>query len=190
MLKQSSKEIRVNLKQQRPFVMLFTGHSGSGKSSISNAVELELLKIKKHTYLLDGDDIRNGLNKDLQFTKKCRSENARRITQVSKLFIDSGLIVLAAIVSPFREDRKLTRDAFQKGDFIEIFIDVPIKICESRDHKGLYKKARQGDILNFTGIGQVYDSPKIPEIRIKNYDTSLKDSVQQVINYLYRNNYI
>jgi adenylylsulfate kinase len=179
----SSKE-RSALKGQVPCVLWFTGLSGSGKSTIANAVESKLLELKKHTYLLDGDNIRMGLNKDLTFSDMDRVENIRRIGEVSKLFIDSGLIVLTAFVSPFLADRETVRSLLPEFTFIEVFVDTPLDICESRDPKGLYKKARNGEISNFTGISSPYEAPISPEIHIANEDNSVEEAAQKVLNYL------
>ena len=143
---------RKKILKQSPFVLWFTGLSASGKSSIANLVEQKLFNMKYKTYLLDGDNVRHGLNKDLGFDEKSRVENIRRIGEVAKLFNDSGLIVLTAFISPFISDRKLVRDLFPEGNFLEVFIDSSLEICEQRDPKGMYKKARSGKINNFTGI--------------------------------------
>jgi len=185
-----TKEQRSIHKNQKPCILWFTGLSGSGKSTLANHLEEELFKRGFHTYLLDGDNIRNGLNNDLGFNQISREENIRRIGEVSKLFIDSGIIVLAAFISPFKKDRKIVRSLVEKHEFIEIFVDTPLKICENRDSKGLYKKARNGEIKNFTGIDSPYESPVNPEISIQNYDTSIKFNIDKIMYYLNKNKYI
>ncbi|MDY0365412.1 MAG: adenylyl-sulfate kinase [Arcobacteraceae bacterium] len=185
-----SKEDRAVLLEQKPCVLWFTGLSGSGKSTIANAVELELYKRGIKTYLLDGDNVRHGLNSDLGFSDKDRIENIRRIAEVSKLFVDSGLIVLTAFISPFRDDRYLVRDLLDDGEFIEIFVDTPLEVCEQRDPKGLYKKARDGKIKNFTGIDSPYEKPIKAEINIINDKISVDSGVETIIEYLKNKEYI
>jgi adenylylsulfate kinase len=185
-----TKEQRSSLTNQKPCVLWFTGLSGSGKSTIANAVEEKLYKNGNFTYLLDGDNIRHGLNKDLGFSEEDRVENIRRIGEVSKLFVDAGLIVLSAFISPFRKDRDFVRSLVKVGEFIEIFIDTPIEECEKRDPKGLYKKARNGEIKNFTGIDSPYEPPVNSEIHIKNVNISVDEASDAVINYLIKNKYI
>lgn len=185
-----SKEDRAVLLEQKPCVLWFTGLSGSGKSTIANAVELELYKRGIKTYLLDGDNVRHGLNSDLGFSDKDRIENIRRIAEVSRLFVDSGLIVLTAFISPFRDDRDLVRNLVQNGEFIEIFVDTPLEVCEQRDPKGLYKKARDGEIKNFTGIDSPYEKPIKAEINIINDKISVDSGVETIIEYLKNRGYI
>ena len=185
-----TKESRSKSKDQKPCVLWFTGLSGSGKSTVANAVELKLNELKKHTYILDGDNIRLGLNKGLTFSDEDRIENIRRIGEVSKLFIDAGTIVLTAFISPFRKDRQQVRDLIQSTEFIEVFIDTPLEICESRDPKGLYKKARKGEIPNFTGISSPYEAPVNPEIHIKAGEITLEEAVEQILGYLKENGYL
>ncbi|WP_428739680.1 adenylyl-sulfate kinase [Sulfurimonas sp.] len=184
------KQERTVLKNQKPCILWFTGLSGSGKSTIANAVESELLKLQKHTYLLDGDNIRMGLNHDLGFSDQDRVENIRRIGEVAKLFVDSGTIVLSAFISPFISDRQQVRNLVKADEFIEIFVDTPLEICESRDPKGLYKKARNGDIQNFTGISSPYEAPKNAEIVIKNDSMSVEKATEKIINYLKDKGYL
>ena len=160
------QEAREKLLNQKPMCIWFTGLSGSGKSTIANALELELYKQGKLTYILDGDNVRHGLNKDLGFTQADRIENMRRVSEVAKIMVDAGLIVLVTFISPFRADREFARSRFDKGQFIEVFVDTPIEECEKRDPKGLYKKARAGEIKNFTGIDSAYEQPTGPEITI------------------------
>lgn len=187
---QVARERRAEQKQQKPVVLWFTGLSGSGKSTIANAVDEMLNRNGNHTYLLDGDNIRMGLNKGLGFNEEDRVENIRRIGEVCKLFADSGLIVLSAFVSPFAKDRAQVRELQRNQEFIEIFVDTPLEICEQRDPKGLYKKAREGAIPNFTGISSPYEAPDDPEIHIKTAEMSIEDAAQQVIAYLRTHNYI
>lgn len=185
-----SREDRSNLKGQNPCVLWFTGLSGSGKSTIANAVESKLLELKKHTYLLDGDNIRMGLNKGLTFSEEDRVENIRRIGEVSKLFVDAGLIVLTAFISPFIKDRSQVRSLLDQGEFLEVFIDTPLSVCESRDPKGLYQKARNGEIPNFTGISSPYEAPVKPEIWIKTDEMSVEKAAMVVVDYLRENGYL
>ncbi|MDX4011755.1 adenylyl-sulfate kinase [Aliarcobacter skirrowii] len=185
-----TKEKRLTLLNQKPCILWFTGLSGSGKSTIANAVELELFKRGRKTYLLDGDNVRHGLNKDLGFSEQDRIENIRRIGEVAKLFVDSGLIVLTAFISPFKSDRQIARSLVKYDEFIEVFIDTPLDICESRDPKGLYKKARDGAIKNFTGISSPYEAPEEPQIHIKTDEHSIEECVDIVINYLIKFGYV
>lgn len=187
---QVSKEERVEHKQQKPCVLWFTGLSGSGKSTIANEVESQLFKRNKHTFLLDGDNVRHGLNKGLSFSEEDRIENIRRVGEVAKLFTDAGLIVLTAFISPFEKDRKMVRELMSDGEFIEIFVDAPIEVCEQRDPKGLYKKARAGEIKDFTGIDSPYEAPSIPEVHIINDGISVGEAASQVVQYLKHKNYI
>lgn len=183
-------EDRVALKQQKPVVLWFTGLSGSGKSTVANAVESKLLALGKHSYLLDGDNVRHGLNKDLGFSDLDRIENIRRIGEVAKLFVDAGNIVLTAFISPFISDREQVRQLMQQGEFLEVFVDTPLAICEQRDPKGLYKKARAGEIKHFTGIDSEYQAPISPEIHIKTAELSVEACADQVIRALTEKEYI
>ena len=183
-------EDRKEMLNQKPFVLWFTGLSASGKSTIANIVEQKLFKMKYKTYLLDGDNVRHGLNKDLGFDEKSRVENIRRIGEVAKLFNDSGLIVLTAFISPFLSDRKLVRDLFPEGNFLEVFVDSSLEVCEKRDPNGMYKKARSGEIDNFTGISSPYEKPKNPEIHLLNNDAGLEDLSDELINFLIENKFI
>ena len=185
-----TKEKRLTLLNQKPCILWFTGLSGSGKSTIANAVELELFKRGRKTYLLDGDNVRHGLNKDLGFSEQDRIENIRRIGEVAKLFVDSGLIVLTAFISPFKSDRQIARSLVKYDEFIEVFIDTPLEVCEQRDPKGLYKKARDGAIKNFTGISSPYEEPEDPQIHIKTDEHSIQECVDIVINYLIKFGYV
>ena len=157
------REAHANLKDQQPKVLWFTGLSGSGKSTIANEVEKRLHAMGKHTFLLDGDNVRHGLNKDLGFTDTDRIENIRRIGEVAKLMTDAGLIVLTAFISPFRSERQMVREMMPEGEFVEIHIDTPLDVAEARDVKGLYKKAREGTLKNFTGIDSPYEAPEDPK---------------------------
>ncbi len=186
-----TKSNREKLNGHRGVCLWFTGLSGSGKSTLANEVESELLKLGVHTYILDGDNIRHGLNKDLDFSEVGRRENIRRIGEVAKLFVDAGIIVLTAFISPFREDRNKVRSLLGASEFIEIFVDADLETCESRDPKGLYKKARSGEIKDFTGINSPYEEPECPEIKIDNgRNSNFKENVNLVINYLIKNKII
>lgn len=178
------KKDRSDLKGQRPCIIWFTGFSGAGKSTIAGAVEQKLYVKGHHTYLLDGDNVRHGMNQDLGFSDADRVENIRRIGEMSKLFADAGIIVLTAFISPFKADRQLVRDLVEEGEFIEVFIDTPLSECEKRDPKGLYKKARAGKIKNFTGIDSEYQQPENPEVVIHSADLSIEQCADQVIAYL------
>jgi len=184
------KEDRQKLKGHKSAILWFTGLSGSGKSTIAHAVEEKLHQMGVHTYVLDGDNIRTGLNKDLGFTPEDRKENIRRIGEVSKLFVDAGIIVLSAFISPYREDREFVRKIVNDNEFIEIYVKCPIEVCEKRDVKGLYKKARQGLIKNFTGIDDPYEEPENPEIIIETNKETIEESVEKIINYLKEKGYI
>jgi len=175
---------RAALKQQKPVVLWFTGLSGAGKSAIANAVEKRLLELHKHTYLLDGDNVRHGLNAGLTFSEADRIENIRRIGEVAKLMIDAGLIVLTAFISPLRANREFVRSRLDAGQFIEIFVDTPLEVCEQRDPKGLYAKARQGEIANFTGISSPYEPPEAPELTLDTTALSIDEAADRVIEYL------
>lgn len=162
----TSKASRGAQKNQTPRVLWLTGLSGSGKSTIANLLEQKLVAQGKHTYLLDGDNVRHGLCGDLGFSDKDRVENIRRISEVAKLFVDSGTLVITAFISPFKADRDYCREILDESEFVEIFIDTPLAVCEARDPKGLYKKARSGDIPHFTGIDSAYQAPVNPEITV------------------------
>ena len=185
-----TKEERSNNKDQKSCILWFTGLSGSGKSTVANAVESRLVELNKHTYLLDGDNIRMGLNKGLGFTDEDRIENIRRIGEVSKLFVDAGTIVLTAFISPFQKERDVVRGLVNDNEFIEVFVDTPLEVCESRDPKGLYKKARNGEIPNFTGISSPYEAPTKPEIHILNDSIRIEDVTTQIIDYLQEKGYL
>lgn len=184
------KSIRSFMKKQRPCLLWFTGLSGSGKSTIAGAVESKLAERLQHTYLMDGDNVRHGLCGDLAFSEDDRNENIRRVGEVSNLMVDAGLIVLTAFISPFKVNREVVRGMLKEGEFIEVFIDTPISECERRDPKGLYKKARAGEIKDFTGIDSPYESPENPEITIKNINISIDDAANEVIEYLDSRGYL
>lgn len=178
------KKSRSDQKHQKAKILWFTGLSGSGKSTIANLVEKKLHAMGRHTYLLDGDNIRHGLNKDLGFTDVDRVENIRRIGEVSKLMVDAGLIVLAAFISPFRAERQMVREMMDEGEFIEIFVDTPLEICEQRDIKGLYKKARSGELKNFTGIDSPYENPETAEIHVNTAEYSAEEAAEHILKML------
>jgi len=175
---------RADLKNQKPALLWFTGLSGSGKSTIANLVEKKLYRMNRHTFLLDGDNVRHGLNKDLGFTEADRIENIRRVGEVAKLMTDSGLIVITAFISPFQAERDMVRAMLPEGDFIEVFIDTPLRVAESRDVKGLYKKARSGGLKNFTGIDSPYEAPRDPEIRIDTQAMTAEQAADLIIDRL------
>jgi bifunctional enzyme CysN/CysC len=179
-----SREHHASIKNQKPAVLWMTGLSGSGKSTIANAVEKRLALMNRHTFLLDGDNVRHGLNKDLGFTEADRIENIRRIGEVARLMTDAGLIVITAFISPFRAERDMVRQLMQPGEFMEIFIDTPLAVAEARDVKGLYAKARAGDLKNFTGIDSPYEAPENPEIHIDTTALSVDEAVDIIIKKL------
>lgn len=177
-------------KTQSPCLLWFTGLSGSGKSTISNMVDRKLYGHGAHSYLLDGDNVRHGLSKDLGFSNEDRVENIRRVGEVSKLFTDAGLIVISAFISPFRSDRLLVRNLMPEGEFIEVYVDAPLEVCEERDPKGLYKKARRGEIKNFTGIDSEYEPPQTPEIHLETATCSAEECAEKVWDYLIEESYL
>lgn len=179
-----SSEDREKLLNQKPLLIWFTGLSGSGKSTLAINVEQQLYLKQYKTYLLDGDNIRFGLNKNLGFSEEDRKENLRRIGEVSKLMIDSGLIVLSAFISPFKADREQIKNIVNTDKFVEVFVDCPLEVCEARDVKGLYKKARNGEILNFTGIDSPYEAPENPDIIIHSDQEELDYSVSKIIEFI------
>ena len=185
-----NQETRSKTKHQKPCVLWFTGLSGSGKSTIADELEKQLYELGKHTMLLDGDNVRHGLNRDLGFTDQDRVENIRRIAEVSKLMVSSGLITIVSFISPFRAERLMARSLFNDDEFIEVFIDTPIEVCEARDSKGLYKKARAGQLKNFTGIDSDYEEPEMPEIALQNSDANIDDLVNNILDYLRANSKI
>ncbi|MBV8687119.1 MAG: adenylyl-sulfate kinase [Alphaproteobacteria bacterium] len=181
---QVSREARAGLKEQKPRLLWFTGLSGAGKSTIANLVEAKLHARGRHTFLLDGDNVRLGLNRDLGFGEADRAENIRRVGETAKLMLEAGLIVLAAFISPFRAERRMVREMLPEGEFVEIFVDVPLSEAERRDPKGLYAKARDGQIPNFTGIGSPYEPPERPDIRIDTTATSAEEAADAILRYL------
>tara|TARA_Y100000310_G_C20702637_1_gene831396 strand:- start:3547 stop:4143 length:597 start_codon:yes stop_codon:yes gene_type:complete len=176
---------RINKNGFQPKLIWFTGLSGSGKSTLAGAFETYLFNQNFHTYILDGDNVRSGLNQDLDFSDVSRKENIRRIAEVSKLFVDAGLVVLTAFISPFKEDRQQAKDLVGVDNFIEVFVDTPLEICEQRDVKGLYAKARAGKIPNFTGIDSPFERPESPDVHVmtegKTVEQSLKELIDQII---------
>ena len=165
-------------------VLWLTGLSGSGKSTIANAIEKKLAQMNRHTFLLDGDNVRHGLNKDLGFTEADRIENIRRVGEVARLMTDAGLIVITAFISPFRAEREMVRQMMQPGEFIEVFIDTPLHIAEERDVKGLYAKARAGELKNFTGIDSPYEAPENPEIIIDTTQMDVEPAADKIVKLL------
>lgn len=179
------RNAHATLKNQKPLVLWFTGLSGSGKSTIANEVEKRLHIMNRHTYLLDGDNVRHGLNRDLGFTDADRVENIRRIGEVAKLMTNAGLIVLTAFISPFRAEREMVREMFPAGEFVEVFVNTPLSVAEERDVKGLYKKARAGELKNFTGIDSPYEAPSNPEITLNTTDMTPQQAAQHVIDWMF-----
>jgi bifunctional enzyme CysN/CysC len=180
-----SKQTHAALNGHKPCVVWFTGLSGSGKSTIANSVERRLALMGRHTYLLDGDNVRHGLNKDLGFTDADRVENIRRVAEVARLMVDAGLIVLVSAISPFRAERRFARECVEAGEFCEVFVDTPLSVAEQRDAKGLYRKARSGKLKNFTGIDSLYETPECPEVRIDTLATAAEDAAEVVIAQLH-----
>ncbi len=178
------KAARAQAKQQQPRCIWFTGLSGSGKSTLANLLEKKLFEQGRHTYLLDGDNLRHGLNRDLGFTEADRVENIRRVAEVARLMVDAGLIVLASFISPYRAEREMARRLFAEGEFVEIFVDTPLAQCELRDVKGLYAKARRGELKNFTGIDSAYEAPEQAQLVLDTCNNSPEQCVEQVISYL------
>jgi len=179
-----NKTARAVQKGQTPKIVWLTGLSGAGKSTIANLVEKKMHALGRHTYLLDGDNVRHGLNKDLGFTEADRVENIRRVAEVAKLMLDAGLIVITAFISPFRAERRMARSLVQSDEFIEVFIDTPVAVAEQRDPKGLYKKARRGELKNFTGIDSPYEAPEAPEIRLETTRMSADESAEKIVAFL------
>ncbi len=184
------KQARAELKQQKSCVLWFTGLSGSGKSTIANLVEKRLHSMGRHTYTLDGDNVRHGLNKDLGFTDADRVENIRRVSEVARLMVDAGLVTMVSFISPFRAERRMARDMLEGGEFIEVFVDTPLETAEERDPKGLYKKARRGEIKNFTGIDSPYEPPENAEIRIDTTAMTAERAADNIIAYLSSHGYL
>jgi len=179
-----NKSVRAAQKLQKPVCLWFTGLSGSGKSTIANLLERRMFASGHHTYMLDGDNVRHGLNRDLGFTEPDRVENIRRVTEVARLMVDAGLIVLVSFISPYRSERRMARSRFEAGEFIEVFVDAPLEECERRDTKGLYAKARRGELKNFTGIDSDYEPPEAPEIRLDTVSNGVEQCVEQILALL------
>ena len=179
-----TKQDRNKRNGHNSFAIWFTGLSGSGKSTIANRLEKVLYEKGVHTYSLDGDNIRSGLNKDLVFSEEDRYENLRRIAEVTKLFIDAGLVVISAFISPLKKDRETAKKIVGKENYVEVFVNTPLSICEERDVKGLYKKARSGEIKNFTGISSAYEAPENPDIEVRTGEENLEESVQKIFEVL------
>ncbi|MFT8320253.1 MAG: adenylyl-sulfate kinase [Bacillus sp. (in: firmicutes)] len=184
-----TKQQRRGRNKHHSYILWFTGLSGSGKSTVANAVARRLFDDSTNTYVLDGDNIRFGINKDLGFSEEDRTENIRRIGEVSKLFVDGGQVVLTAFISPFREDRDKVRELLAEDEFIEVYVKCSLEACEQRDPKGLYEKARKGIIKDFTGISSPYEKPKQPEIVIDTEKKSIEDCVEQIVQYLKEKDY-
>jgi bifunctional enzyme CysN/CysC len=178
------RSARARLKHQKPCVLWFTGLSGSGKSTVANLVEKQLFSRGRHTTILDGDNVRHGLNRDLGFTDADRVENIRRVAETAKLMSDAGLIVLVSFISPFRSEREMARGLMPEGEFIEIFVDTPLELAEARDPKGLYARARAGEITNFTGVDSPYEAPNAPDIHLRTAGLEPEALAEQVIGYL------
>jgi bifunctional enzyme CysN/CysC len=175
------KRMRAQSKGQQPHCLWFTGLSGAGKSTVANLLERRLAGLGYHTYLLDGDNLRHGLNRDLGFTSEARVENVRRVAEVARLMVDAGLIVLVCVISPFRSEREFARGLFDDDEFIEVFVDTSLEECERRDPKGLYRKARAGEILNFTGIDSPYEPPESPEVHLETQGMTLDAMVEKLV---------
>ena len=184
------KSVRSRLKQQRPCVLWLTGLSGAGKSSIANLLDKRLSDLGRHTTLLDGDNLRHGINRDLGFTDEARAENIRRVAEIAKLFVEAGMIALVALISPFRSEREMARALLAAGEFIEIHVATPLAECERRDPKGLYRRARAGELPNFTGIDQLYETPEAPEISLDTSVLSAEAACERVVDYLRENRYL
>jgi bifunctional enzyme CysN/CysC len=179
-----TKASRAELMRHQAAVVWFTGLSGAGKSTIANLVEKRLLALGVHTYLLDGDNVRHGLNKDLGFSEADRHENIRRVAEVSRLMVDAGLVVLTSFISPFRAERSMARSLLEPGEFVEVHVDTPLDVAEERDTKGLYAKARRGELRDFTGIDSPYEPPESPEVRIDTTSCSPEDAAEQVVAHM------
>jgi bifunctional enzyme CysN/CysC len=179
-----TKTARARLKQHGPALLWFTGLSSAGKSTIADRLDRKLHAVGKHTFVLDGDNIRHGLNRDLGFTEADRVENIRRVAEVAKLFVDAGMITIVAFISPFRAEREMARELVEPGEFVEVFVNTPLHICEQRDPKGLYKKARRGELRNFTGLDSPYERPSDPELTLDAFNSSADDLADRVIQFM------
>ena len=179
-----TRDDRQRITGHKGCTVWFTGLSGSGKSTIANLLDKRLHSLGRHTVLLDGDNVRHGLNRDLGFSDADRVENIRRVAEVAKLMVDAGLIVIVSFISPFRSERRMARDLFPEGEFVEVFIDTPLEVCEARDVKGLYQKARQGQIKNFTGISSPYEVPEGAEIRVEGWRDEPETLTQKLLTQL------
>ena len=175
---------RLALLKQKPLIVWLTGLSGSGKSTIADGLEQLLFEKGFKTYLLDGDNIRHGLNKNIDFSEEGRKENIRRIGEVAKLFLDAGIIVITAFISPFKEDRNTVRGLVSDGEFVEVFVDCPLEVCEQRDVKGLYAKARRGEIPNFTGISSPFEAPEKPEVRVHSDQLTIDECIDKIYSVI------
>jgi len=178
------RQDREKMNQHRSFLIWFTGLSGSGKTTIANLLEKRLCNLQIHTYSLDGDNLRIGLNKDLEFSKNDRNENLRRVSEVAKLFVDAGIVVIAAFISPYLKTREEIKHIIGSEDYIEVFVNTPLEICEQRDVKGLYKRARAGEIKNFTGISSPYEKPISPSIEINTTKETPEEAVDKIISFI------
>ena len=185
-----SKQDRQGLHGHKSFILWFTGLSGSGKTTVANLVESKLHERRISTYILDGDNLRYGLNQDLGFSPEDRKENIRRVGEIAKLFVESGIVVLATLISPYAIDREDVRKKVLQGEFIEIYVKCPIEECEKRDPKGLYKKARKGEISSFTGVSDSYEEPKKPDIVIETSRYSIEECALQILDFLDKNEYL
>lgn len=181
-----NQALRAAMKAQRPRCIWFTGLSGSGKSTLANLLEKRLHAEGKHTYLLDGDNLRQGLNRDLGFTEADRAENIRRVAEVARLMMDAGMIVLVAFISPYESDRRMARDLFGPDEFLEVFVSAPLEECERRDPKGLYAKARRGELKNFTGIDSAYEPPVSPDVRLDTLTSDPQTLIEQLMERVSR----
>lgn len=184
------KDVRAAAKHQRPCVLWFTGLSGSGKSTVANLVEKRLHDLGRHTYTLDGDNVRHGLNRDLGFTDEDRVENIRRVGEAAKLMVDAGLIVLVSFISPFASERRMARELVEDGEFLEVYISTPLEVCEKRDVKGLYARARRGEIKHFTGIDSAYEAPQNAELTIDTSEISAAEAAEMIVEHLQKNGYL
>jgi bifunctional enzyme CysN/CysC len=184
------KGSRASMKNQKPAVLWFTGLSGAGKSTIANLVEKKLHSLGKHTYLLDGDNVRHGLNRDLGFTDADRVENIRRVAEAARLFVDAGMVVLVSFISPFRSERSMAREMLEEEEFYEVYVNTPLEVCEARDPKGLYKKARAGQLQNFTGIDSAYEAPENPEITVNTAESQPDELAEEIVRTILGDDFV